>query len=96
MNGQEEFRFEMHRFAWHIPHMTTIQAPIVHLRSAACEKIQQLTEDELVSVDRLLSLLELKRLRRVVGEAADQAIESGAMREVDEALRTHRSREPYR
>ena len=76
--------------------MTTIEAPASHLRSAACEKIQQLTEDELVSVDRLLSLLELKRLRRVVGEAADQAIESGAMGEVDEALHAHRTRQPYR
>lgn len=73
--------------------MSTVSDPTT--QQSVREKISRLSPAELEAVDRLLELLEIKRLRRSVGEAVDAAFAAGLMNDVDTAIREHRARHPY-
>ena len=66
--------------------------PLVHAR------IDQLSEPELESIRQALLDLEIRHLRKSVGQAVDEAYASGKCEAagVEASIREHRAAHPYR
>ena len=66
------------------------------LRPLLRERIEHATDAELFAMRNLLLDLEIGPLRESLGEAADEALAKLKPGEIEDSIRAHRARQPYR
>ncbi len=93
----EHFSFDIFPAVWqsYFKMSASVPPPISPLLTEVTQRLAKVEQVELDAVNRFLKKLEMLRLRRSIGSAADEACAAGLMNSVEESIREFRDRHPY-